>query len=275
MIFPMLMAAGAGIAIWKIIVSSGVSQWWGVLGVALSFIVFFSYLMTARMGRTSANLPWLLSIATVSWLASGVLAIMGSFRVAPFVFASVLLICIYLYVFWYSRLHVPTNKLLTAGKNLPEFLVEDAEGKTVSSSDLAGKPTIFLFFRGNWCPLCMAQVKELSAQYREVADRGAEVVLISPQPHANTRALAARFDAPMLFLVDPKARAARQLGLVHEAGLPMGMQALGYDTDTVLPTAVITDASQRILWVHQTDNYRVRPEPGTFLKVLDEAQALG
>ncbi len=78
----------------------------------------------------------------------------------------------------------------------------------------------------------------------------------------------------MHFLVDPKARAARQLGLVHEAGLPLGMQILGYDTDTVLPTAIITDASQRILWVHQTDNYRVRPEPETFLKVLDEAQAL-
>ncbi|GAB4137003.1 MAG: hypothetical protein Kow00104_20510 [Rhodothalassiaceae bacterium] len=50
----------------------------------------------------------------------------------------------------------------------------------------------------------------------------------------------------------------------------MGMQALGYASDTVLPTVVITGRGGTILWTHETDNYRVRPEPGTFLEILKQ-----
>ena len=48
------------------------------------------------------------------------------------------------------------------------------------------------------------------------------------------------------------------------------MQALGYDSDTVMPTVIITDREGRVVWTDETDNYRVRPEPETFLQVLRE-----
>ncbi|MFO1228719.1 hypothetical protein [Roseateles sp.] len=37
---------------------------------------------------------------------------------------------------------------------------------------------------------------------------------------------------------------------------------MGYDSDTVMPTVVITAPGGRILWADETDNYRVLPEPG-------------
>jgi hypothetical protein len=40
-----------------------------------------------------------------------------------------------------------------------------------------------------------------------------------------------------------------------------------------MPTVVVTDAGGRILFADQTDNYRVRPEPSTFLAVLDRSGA--
>ena len=63
----------------------------------------------------------------------------------------------------------------------------------VSSKSFLGKPTAFVFIRGNWCPLCVAQVRELAADYQSLAARGIEVALIAPQPLAETRALAERF----------------------------------------------------------------------------------
>jgi peroxiredoxin len=96
---------------------------------------------------------------------------------------------------------------------------------------------------------------------------------VSPQSHANTRALAARHDVPFRFLVDPDGRAAGQLGILHEAGVPLGIP--GYAPDTVFPTAIVTDADGRILLADQTDNYRVRPEPWTFLAALDARTAGG
>jgi len=38
----------------------------------------------------------------------------------------------------------------------------------------------------------------------------------------------------------------------------------------ILPTVIITDAEGKIIFADLTDNYRVRPEPDTFLKVIDE-----
>ncbi len=148
----------------------------------------------------------------------------------------------------------------------------DNNGRTLSSGSFSGQPALWLFYRGNWCPLCMAQIEEVAERYRELAARGVEVLLVSPQPAEHSRKLAARFDVPMRFLVDPGNRAARALGILAADGVPLGMQMFGYDTETVLPTVLLVDAEGRILWSDQTDNYRIRPEPETFLAVL-EAQS--
>jgi len=47
------------------------------------------------------------------------------------------------------------------------------------------------------------------------------------------------------------------------------MDALGYDADSVLPTVLITDPNRTIIFADMTDNYRVQPEPSTFLAALD------
>ena len=36
-----------------------------------------------------------------------------------------------------------------------------------------------------------------------------------------------------------------------------------------MPTILITDAGGKLIFADLTDNYRVRPEPETFLKILD------
>ena len=55
-----------------------------------------------------------------------------------------------------------------------------------------------------------------------------------------------------------------------ENGLPAGMEILGYDKDTVYPTVLITDADGRIIYSDLTNNYRIRPEPEEFIKLLNE-----
>jgi hypothetical protein len=76
---------------------------------------------------------------------------------------------------------------------------------------------------------------------------------------------------PFRFLVDTGNSTAEQLGIAIDNGIPFGFQVLGYDSDTVMPTVVVTDAAGTILMADQTDNYRIRPEPQTFLKVLEDA----
>lgn len=93
--------------------------------------------------------------------------------------------------------------------------------------------------------------------------------MVSPQAEGHTTGLAKRFDVNMNFLIDENNKAADRLQIKAENGLPMRLQALGYDRDTVMPTVVMTNDKGVIIFAGLTDNYRVRPEPEDFLKVFD------
>jgi peroxiredoxin len=173
-----------------------------------------------------------------------------------------------IYLKWYSQLPMRNEDILKAGNILPELVFEDSEKSSVSMSNFSGSKILYMFYRGNWCPLCTAQIKEISQQYRELDELGVKTVLISPQPHKYSANIAKKFDVPFLFLTDPEGKAAQSIGIFHKNGTPLGMEVLGYSSDTVLPTVIITDEKGEIIYVDQTDNYRVRPEPETFLKVL-------
>jgi len=114
----------------------------------------------------------------------------------------------------------------------------------------------------------MAQIKELASRYKDISALGVRVALISPQPHSNTEASAKKFGVEFDFITDEDNAAARTLGIAQAHGLPMGMQMMGYDSETVLPTVVITDKNGKVIWTHETDNYRIRPEPDVYLDVL-------
>ena len=175
-----------------------------------------------------------------------------------------------LYIFWYSRLGRKENASLETGKKLPSFQLKTSAGAAWSSVDLNQHPALILFFRGNWCPLCMAQIKEVAASYQALEKLGVSVFLVSPQPEKHTQALAKKFNVNYHFMIDEQNQAATTLGIDAKHGTPKGMEVLGYDSDTVLPTAILTDQNGLILFTDQTDNYRVRPDPDTFLRVFTE-----
>jgi len=116
----------------------------------------------------------------------------------------------------------------------------------------------------------MAQIKEISGLYKEIENRGAKVALVSSQPHKYTKGLAKKHNVNFDFLIDKENEAAKALGIFAKQGTPTAMVALGYKFDTVMPTIIITDKGGDIIYSDMTDNYRVRPEPQEFLKVLDK-----
>lgn len=173
--------------------------------------------------------------------------------------------------FAYNFLQVQKSAALEVGKVFPDFALKDADGKAVTTHGLMAGPTLILFIRGNWCPLCMAQVKEVAGAYRELDDRGVRVMVISSQRQEMSEELAASHRVPFKFLVDEGLKLATALSLVHKNGVPMGLNAgTKYGSDTIFPTAIITNERNEIIYLDQTDDITIRPEPETFLKVLDD-----
>lgn len=274
-VMPWLMSTMgiAAFAIYSLIASGYDLGYLGTLLASAPIVGFMAFLMVVGMGRTSANLPVILGLGVVGLILSAY-DFMGELggSATPLVLSAVALGGLIAYDFWYSHLGRVPSPALKFGEPLPAFSLEDTEGGTVTSQSFVGNPALILFFRGNWCPLCMTQVKEIAADYQKLAGFGVQIILVSPQSHAQTQELAARFDVPFRFLVDTANSTAKALGIGIENGVPLGIS--GYDPDTVMPTVVITDASGKIVFLDQTDNYRVRPEPETFLRVLKETGAV-
>lgn len=247
------------------------SPWLGALIACAGPTLFFTQIMLMPRARTS---PGLLALPIAGGLGTVLAVILGLAGAGTLAAAPVLVAAVVglggslAYVHWYSRFGAPANAALSVGARLPAFeLVE--YGQRHRSSELTAKPALWIFYRGNWCPLCVAQIGEIAAQYRELARRGVQVYLVSPQPEANSQALAKRMDAPMRFMTDPGNAAATVLGIVVKDGLPAGFQALGYDSDVPRPTVLISEAGGRLIHCDLTDNYRVRPEPASLFAVLD------
>ncbi|MCP5091234.1 MAG: redoxin domain-containing protein [Gammaproteobacteria bacterium] len=136
--------------------------------------------------------------------------VQGGSLIAP-ILALAGLLAFLIYAYWYSSFNRRSSAQLLVGKTLPAFELTDIAGHSISSASLTDKPAVWIFFRGNWCPLCMSQIKEVARQYQQLQELGVRVALISPQPHKFRIGLARKFSVPFDFLRDEGNRAARSL----------------------------------------------------------------
>jgi peroxiredoxin len=250
------------------------TAWLGAAIAALPLPMILARLMLLSVERTSENLPVMLSLAAVGTLIAGwAQFVEGTAGWGPMSVSLAAASILALYVFWYSRFGRIASASLSVGSKLPDFQLPDSNGDTFRTADLAGSPAVLLFYRGNWCPLCMAQIKEIASRYNDLDGMGVRVVLISPQPVEQSNRLAAKYDLPFQFLIDKDNIVAELLGVALKNGVPIGLPG-GYGPDTVLPTLIVTNASGTIVFSDQTDNYRVRPEPDVFLSILRRSGVL-
>lgn len=248
--------------------------WWGVALANLPLPLVVLQIMSGKFARVSENAPVAVFVASLGALIAAWEWLMEQVTGwQPLAVASFGLLLLLLYVFWYSRFGRFGSAQLDVGSKLPEFSLVDVDGATVRSSELLGKPAVLMFYRGNWCPLCMAQVNEIAGRYRELEKLGVNVALISSQSDERSRALAARLEVPFRFWVDTGNHVAATLDIAIRHAVPAGTPG-GYHTDTAMPTVIVTNSNGTIVFSDQTDNYRVRPEPDVFLAILRRSGAI-
>lgn len=259
------------VGVWMLAGSANPVAWIGVVLSAIPFSIIIARVMFARRPRTKAHFPVFAVIAAGGTVMAAFGWLAQEAEILAPILAALALSGLLAYDYWYSKLKRGTASRITVGKALPDFVVRRVGGGILRPADLAGKPSILIFYRGNWCPLCVAQIRELAGEYNQLESLGVRVCLISPQPHSFSVALAEQVGVNFEFFSDEGNISARILGIESPNGIPMGMQMMGYSSETVLPTVIITDAEGKVIWADETDNYRVRPEPQTYFGVLRDA----
>lgn len=71
---------------------------------------------------------------------------------------------------------------IKVGEKAPDFVLNNALGKTVSLKDkLKQGPVVLVFYRGAWCPFCNMHLHVLQGSLPEFKKYGAQLITITPQ----------------------------------------------------------------------------------------------
>lgn len=133
-------------------------------------------------------------------------------------------------------------------QQIPEFTAEafvNGEFKTISSEDVKGKWSIFLFYPADFTFVCPTELEDMAAHYAELKDLGVEVYAVSTDTHFTHKAwhdsseAIGKVNYPMIG--DPTGRISRGFGvMIEEDGLALRGTFLA-DPDGVIKVCEIHD----------------------------------
>ncbi len=134
----------------------------------------------------------------------------------------------------------------------PDFSLPDEQGRPVHLRDLLGQgPVLLLFYRGDWCSYCNAQLAGYALRHRELAALGAKVLAVSVDggPHGARLKTKLRFPFPVLS--DPDHTVIDQYAGLED-NLRQGL-AVGK------PATYVLDPDGRITWAYVGEDFGDRP----------------
>ncbi len=173
-----------------------------------------------------------------------------------------------------------TVKPLPVGSGVPNVPVLTSGGTRVGLVDVVGTaPTVLVFYRGGWCPICNRHLKELVLSHAELKTAGYQLVAISVDAPVNAEATVLGHNLPYLVLADPEAEATKAFGLAFKvddetvtalAKRNMDLEAASGQTHHILPVpAVFIIRDREIKFRHFDPNYAKRLDAQ---RIIDEAK---
>ncbi|NPC58446.1 redoxin domain-containing protein [Caenimonas soli] len=93
---------------------------------------------------------------------------------------------------------------LGASSHAPEFTLRDERHNSVTlSSQVSSGPVVLVFYRGEWCPCCIRELRAVQAALGQIRILGGSVLAITPQAETYNRRCVRALDLDFPVLHDP------------------------------------------------------------------------
>jgi peroxiredoxin len=163
---------------------------------------------------------------------------------------------------------LPKKKLgVSIGSTAPDFTATDANGRELRLSDLRNRPVLLKFYRGFWCPYCVAELEQLNRYAADFEKLGVSLIAVSSDRVDELEPFARKHNWRIRLLADPTLTIHQLYNVQSRKFAPKR----GPFRDLAIPTTILLDKDGRVLWLEQTINFRVRPQADM---VLAKAKAL-
>lgn len=105
---------------------------------------------------------------------------------------------------------------LRSGAKIPDFILPNHQGKLLSIRELyRKKPLVLVFYRGQWCPFCNIQLRNLQKQISNIENSPASLVAISPQTPSHSEATVQKLGLHFEVLSDVGNKVGKIFNLVY------------------------------------------------------------
>ena len=167
---------------------------------------------------------------------------------------------------------------------MPDVDLKTLDGKpTTLKAQVAGKPTVLVFYRGGWCPFCNLQLSELRLIRKDLDGLGFQMIAISPDLPAELNKTVEKDQLDYTLLSDAKADALRAFGIGYrlddetyakyqEYGIDLEKSS-GEDHHALpVPSVFIVDADGVLQFSYSHPDYKIRV-PGSVILAAAKAIA--
>jgi peroxiredoxin len=170
---------------------------------------------------------------------------------------------------------------LKTGARAPQFTAVDNSGKTLDLKILLAshKAVVLFFYRGQWCPYCNKQIKQLQDSLQLLTGKGAYVIGVTPETSDNINKTVDKTHASFSIIQDKGYSIMKSYDVNYTVDDALNAKLKNYgidleknngNTDHVLPvpaTYVINPAGT-IIYVHFNKDYTQRASVSSILAVL-------
>jgi peroxiredoxin len=177
------------------------------------------------------------------------------------------------------------GRILAVGASAAGFELPDQDGKAVSSEELLRRGRLVIcFFRGRWCPFCVAQLEAMNSALSHIEKAGASLIAVSPQTIKQSFFMRDQHQLRFSLLSDAGNQVARRFGLVYRvpdeqkqvySRTFVNLPFINGDTswELPIPATYILERNGSVLYASADADYTRRPEPEELVRFLDRRAA--
>ena len=169
---------------------------------------------------------------------------------------------------------------LKAGQRAPEFGLTGTDGRSIPSDRLLNdSPAVIVFFRGRWCPYCVAQLEALRDLQPKFVDAGISLWAVSPQTLRQVEFMRDQHRLNFSLFRDERNRAAQMFGVAYQ--VPSDQQELyrrsfvnlpfinGEDSWSLpMPSTFVLDGKGVVQYASVHANFTERDDPEMLLATV-------
>ncbi len=154
---------------------------------------------------------------------------------------------------------------VSVGGRIIDVVAPADDGRVFDLASLRGHAFLLKFFRGHWCPYCVAELRRWEDLRPELDALGVRIVTVCADTAAQIRAGRAKHGLHAVMLPDPALAIVDRYGLRNPRNFA---PKPGLIIPLPIPTTILVDADGIVRWIDQAADYMRRSDPARVLAAV-------